>query len=115
MTAMGTMKLELTKEEKRAFAIVDEILDTIQSCGEEFQAMSVENGDVVDFSEIARVRGVLSCFASGGDYDITKTEKPSIYEDETMYPNPLAYSDEELPLVGGDKAWKELMRTLGIC
>lgn len=71
---MGTMKLQLTKEEKKAFAIVDEILDTIQSCGEEFQAMSVKNGDVVDFSEIARVRGILSCFADGGEYDITRTE-----------------------------------------
>ena len=69
---MGTMKLELTKTEQRAFAIVDEILDTIQSCGEEFQAMSVKNGDVVDFSEIARVRGILECFANGGEYDITR-------------------------------------------
>lgn len=76
MKTMGTMKLELTKAEKRAFAIVDEILDTIQSCGEEYQAMSVKNGDVVDFSEIARVRGILDCFANGGDYDITKTTEP---------------------------------------
>ena len=76
MKTMGTMKLGFTKEEKRAFAIVDEILDTIQSCGCEFQAMSIKNGDIVDFEEIARVRGILSCFASGGEYAITKTDKP---------------------------------------
>ena len=76
MKTMGTMVLELTKEEKRAFAIVDKILKTMQDQGEEYRVMNLETGECVEFSEIARVRGILGCFENGGKYEVTKVGKP---------------------------------------
>ena len=68
----GTMKLKLTKEEQRAFAIVDEILKTLQDCGEEYRVMSLKNGDCVDFSELARVRGILGCLSESDEFKVTR-------------------------------------------
>lgn len=91
MKTKGVMVLNLTEEEKRAFAIVDNILKTIQEQGEEYRVMSLETGECVDFSEIARVRGVVGCFANGGEYEVTRVgKKCECYEEE----EDSAYEDE---------------------
>ena len=67
LRTVETLGIELTVDERRTIKKVDEILLDVQRILEKKQAyiMALETGEVIDWDDIARARGVIGGI---GDY-----------------------------------------------